>query len=182
MRIFFSCEEAIFVFFFSSLKLGINLLPRTFAPSCRWDTCDKLSVTTNKNKQTKIIINMLFFILFGWVSTQLLTNRWRHEILPLWTGDCLARIDAAMMIGLCLAIVLRTKEVAKLMCKKFWHNRSVTPDIIWNEKYRWFASLRIHLGRRAQIQLFYIIVQIICFNLLHQGEVWGLKQVHWTKK
>ena len=94
VRIFFSsCEEAIFVFFFSSLKLGINLLPRTFAPSCRWVTCDKLSVTTNKNKQTKIIINMLFFILFWFlrVSTQLLTNRWRHEILPLWTGDCLAR-------------------------------------------------------------------------------------------
>ena len=72
------------------------------------------------------------FILFWFlrVSTQLLTNRWRHEILPLWTGDCLARIDAAMIIGLCLAIVLRTKEVAKLMCKKFGHNRSVTPDII----------------------------------------------------
>ena len=139
-------------------------------------------VTSCQWQQTKI--NKRKFILFWFlrVSTQLLTNRWRHEILPLWTGDCFARIDAAMIIGLCLAIVLRTKEVAKLMCKKFRHNRSVTPDIIWNEKYRWFASLRIHLGRRAQIKLFYIIVQIICFNLLHQGEVWGLRQVHWTKK
>ena len=46
--------------------------------SCQW-------------QQTKI--NKRKFILFWFlrVSTQLLTNRWRHEILPLWTGDCLAR-------------------------------------------------------------------------------------------
>ena len=48
-------------------------------------------VTSCQWQQTKI--NKRKFILFWFlrVSTQLLTNRWRHEILPLWTGDCLAR-------------------------------------------------------------------------------------------